>query len=1128
MRPIFTLKIRVGIVLLLLLSSSISLAANIPFSHVVLDNAGPKDPWAKMVGDINGDGFLDVIIGGRSGPLVWYSYPNWTKTTITKGGYKTVDGQAGDVDGDGDLDIVMGGLIWYENPRPHDDPAKDIWKAHKVANHPTHDIELGDLDKDGDMDIVTRDQSEFGHKAGNTIHLWRQDGTGSWTERIIECPHGEGITLGDIDRDGDLDIVIGGIWFENTRDIINGQWSAHRFANWHSDATIQIADINGDALPDVVLSPAELKGNFYKMSWFEAPSDPKKGDWSEHIIAESIECVIHGLVTADINGDGAIDVVSAEMHQSTDPDEVAVYLNQSSGLSWNKQIVSTRGSHYIQVGDIGNDGDIDIIGANWSGDYQPIEMWENKSKTWIHLSSMKGDIPKPDVERQAASLVLDIDKDGVNDFVIAGWSEETSMVWFRHTSTGWKRYLLDNRQSHIEAGGTYWDIDGDGDLDILQGGSWATNEVWWWENPYPNYKSNKPWNRYTIKNEGQKQHHDQIFGDFDGDGKAELVFWNQTARKLLIADIPDNPKKKDNWSFTEIWSWPRAFKYEGFAKADIDLDGKIDLIGGGMWFKHNGGKNFTANIVDQKYGMSRSAAGDFIKGGQPEIVLNSGDGIGPLNLYEWKVDKWIKHTLIEKVDHGHTLQVGDINSDGNLDIYAAEMYRPGPGDKCRQLILYGDGKGNFKIQIVSTGIGTHEGRIGDMDGDGDLDILQKDFQEHQRVDIWLNNGTYKAKGAWLDGSRKYRVPVRVNAAGYNRLDKPVEVEMNFTQLLRRTGKKINFDAKSIRVTEVDASGDIIKHSVKFQFDKAPGFNPGTNAKGKITFMADGKIPANSTRIFHVYFSHAETAHSPPSFKSLVRLTSVVEYQGQESFKIETQNATYYYHKQGAGFAGIIDKDGNDWLGYRPGGGPAGEYRGIPNMGYPEGYCHPGKTVSNSKIISRGPIKISIFSRSNDGKMECIWDIFPAYARLTVLKMRTPYWFLYEGTPGGKLDEDSDYCIRPGTPNGMRTLAKMKWDVDISVPGHLGEWLYFGDDNRAIFLIHHEDDEATDSYWPMQSQMTVFGFGRKGLNKFMDMVPAHFTIGLCECSSFAEFCKIIKSAYSPMVIEVGNPEIAGIQ
>jgi hypothetical protein len=698
------------------------------------------------------------------------------------------------------------------------------------------------------------------------------------------------------------------------------------------------------------------------------------------------------------------------------------------------------------------------------------------------------------------------------------------MVWFRHTRDGWERCLIDNRKSHIEAGGTYWDIDGDGDLDILQGGSWATNEVWWWENPYPNYKPDKPWNRYIIKDYGEKQHHDQIFGDFDGDGGAELVFWNQRAQKLMIADVPDNPKRKQDWSFTEIWSWPRAFKYEGFAKADIDLDGKIDLVGGGMWFKHDGDKKFTANIVDRKYGMSRSAAGDFIKGGRPEIVLNSGDGVGPLNLYEWKDDKWIKHTLIEKVDHGHTLQAGDINSDGNLDIYAAEMYRPGPGDKCRQWVLYGDGKGGFKIQIISIGIGTHEGRIGDLDGDGDLDILQKDFQEHQRVDIWLNNGMYRADGAWLDQECQYRVPVRVNASGYERRDKPVEVDMNFTQLFRRIGKAVRFDSDSIRIAEVDASGQIINRLVPFQFDRDTNFDPRTNAKGRIIFMADGDTDAGSTRVFHVYFSHADSAHSLPSFKQLVRLTDEVEYHGQESFKIETQNATYYYHKQGAGFARIEDKDGNDWLGYRPGGGPAGQYRGTPNMGHPEGYCHPGNTVSDSKIISEGPIKVSIYSLSNDGKMECIWDIFPTYARLTVLKMRKPYWFLYEGTPGGKLDEGSDYCIRPNMPSGNRTLAKMKWDGDISVPGHSGEWLCFGDGSRVIYLIHHEDDEAIDSYWPMQGQMTVFGFGRRGLHKFMEIVPAHFTIGLCEYSTFAELSRIVNSAYSPMVIEVGNPEI----
>jgi hypothetical protein len=138
------------------------------------------------------------------------------------------------------------------------------------------------------------------------------------------------------------------------------------------------------------------------------------------------------------------------------------------------------------------------------------------------------------------------------------------------------------------------------------------------------------------------------------------------------------------------------------------------------------------------YGSSRSAAADLIEGGHPEVVLGSGDDIGPLNLYEWDGKEWLKTILIDVVDHGHTLQVGDINGDGHQDIYTAEMYRPGSGDKCRQWVLYGNGKGQFDIQVISVGIGTHEGKLGDLDGDGDIDILQKDFQETRRLDIWLN------------------------------------------------------------------------------------------------------------------------------------------------------------------------------------------------------------------------------------------------------------------------------------------------------------------------------------------------------------------------------------------------------
>jgi hypothetical protein len=144
------------------------------------------------------------------------------------------------------------------------------------------------------------------------------------------------------------------------------------------------------------------------------------------------------------------------------------------------------------------------------------------------------------------------------------------------------------------------------------------------------------------------------------------------------------------------------------------------------------------HVVDPDYRFTRSAAGDFIHGGRPEIIIGSGDGVGPLNLYQWINDTWVKYTVIDTLDHGHTLQVGDINGDGFLDIYTAEMFDPGAAEQCRQFLLYGDGRGHFNSQILSIGIGTHEGKIGDLNGDGDIDILQKDFKHEQRIDIWLN------------------------------------------------------------------------------------------------------------------------------------------------------------------------------------------------------------------------------------------------------------------------------------------------------------------------------------------------------------------------------------------------------
>jgi hypothetical protein len=183
--------------------------------------------------------------------------------------------------------------------------------------------------------------------------------------------------------------------------------------------------------------------------------------------------------------------------------------------------------------------------------------------------------------------------------------------------------------------------------------------------------------------------------------------------------------------------------------------------------------------------------------------------------------------------------------------------------------------------------------------------------------------------------------------------------------------------------------------------------------------------------------------------------------------------------------------------------------------------HPGKTVSSSTLRSSGPLKATIASVSNDGKWSGHWEIYPSNARMTVTKVSHNYWFLYEGTPGGQLETGSDFVVRS---DGTQTLASASWTGDIGGP----EWCYFADGSmdRSLFLVQENDDGQTDSYYPMNGEMTVFGFGRQSLSKYMSTVPNRFRIGLMDERDHAPASTIIEGAYRPLSITIGAAESNG--
>jgi len=357
--------------------------------------------------------------------------------------------------------------------------------------------------------------------------------------------------------------------------------------------------------------------------------------------------------------------------------------------------------------------------------------------TWTHLSTANGDLDPPNSTgiEQTCTLILDIDKDGLSDFVVVERTRTPSVVWYRRSADGWTKYIIDDTRQFIEAGGAYHDIDGDGDLDVAFGGDLASNQMWWWENPYPAFAPDTPWTRHLIKDSGEVKHHDQAFGDVDGDGQVEFITWNQRAMALFLMEIPADPRHHvGEWSRTAIFDIPdTGFDFEGLAIADIDLDGKLDIAGAGRWFKHISGTTFQAYVIDgdKKREFTRTAVGQLVPGGRPEVVIASGDSWGALKWYDWNGTGWDHHLIRSDLNRGHSLDLGDVNGDGHLDIFAAEMGEPGSGPDCRMWVYYGDGVGHFTEQLIATGIGNHESKIGDLDGDGDIDILTKPYKYNE-------------------------------------------------------------------------------------------------------------------------------------------------------------------------------------------------------------------------------------------------------------------------------------------------------------------------------------------------------------------------------------------------------------
>ncbi len=1075
------------------------------------------------ISDIDGDGYNDVVVhtwatnrgNDDNGTLIWYKYPDWTPTTVLDNTNFFGDGIiAADLDADGDMDIITckgsdsdPSIYWYENPGDGSGNWNESFVLKMETGSEVKDIEVHDMDHDGKLDIVGRSK--------HRTTIMYQDNPQSWDVRETITQEREGMMLGDVDHDGDEDIIINGWWLENPGVRATDQLEIHDFdSTWNGQSggsfrdnavMISTGDYDGDGDEDFAVSHAEHPG--YTAAWYEAV-DPKAGE--SGFIKHPIATVDYGHnnASADFDLDGDVDILIGTTTWAGSSNKISVFLNDGTGENWTEHVMWNTAGYKGVIGDIDNDGDMDFTSSrNW--ETHPVYVLRNTSDPVFRPTDPALDMwERHEVDQMAWRGVFvehaDLDGDGDEDVASAGWwyenPGELSGQWIEHTIG-----------SPLNNLGAIYDFDGDGDMDILgtegQGSTSNRNLVWAENDGSGNFTV-----RTNINTGGSGDFLQGVAVDrFTDAGPLQVAMsWHNGGGGVQMLTVPSNPS-------TEQWTWQQissTTQGEQLTAGDIDQDGDRDLLLGTIWLENNSGV-WTPHVMYEPSGIDntpdRSRLADMNGDGRLDAVVGF-EAIsipGRLAWYEQPADPtgtWTEHIIDETIIGPMSLDVLDMDYDGDIEVVAGEHNLA--NTSAARLFVYENINGDsteWTQHVVYTGDEHHDGaQIADLDNDGDYDIVSIGWGA-RRVTVYEN--TTPVAGAWWSDAHSFRLPLTFSPDDQQRQDYVVETNLNFTDQFNQANSPGALIEDSIRVVETDENGFVINSSVAHQFIPSSDYDASTNAAGTLALLLPGVTSADESRYFDVYFDHSG-AFPAINFTDLVSVTDDVQDEGQASFEVVTPNATWLYQKDAGGFSSIIDSDGNDWIGYSTATGSAGEFRGIPNLVYPEGQFHPGATGSTSTLVTDGPLKTTIHTTTNDDAWEAYWHIYPTHAQLQVVKTNHSYWFLYEGTPGGQLDYTNDSVT---LSNGQVYGADQTFHFDFDGE----EWAYVSDAavNRSIFLVHHEDDNEIDGYRPMNNQMTVFGFGRgAGTATYMDNTPQHFSVGLMDLVDYQNGSEVVRGSF----------------